>query len=69
MSFFKFIDKTILQQPVESNIDEQIQLPPDHGLPVDPSKWTVSIRFLLDKKVCNVCFCDRFRKWANSLYV
>ncbi|CAF1311384.1 unnamed protein product [Adineta steineri] len=35
------IENIIPQQPVEPNIDEQIPLPPDHGLPTDPSKWTV----------------------------
>jgi hypothetical protein len=29
------------QQPIQSHIDEPISLPPDHGLPHDPSKWSV----------------------------
>jgi len=40
-STIKVFENIIPQQPVESNIDEQISLPPDHGLPADPSKWTV----------------------------
>ena len=35
------IENSISQQPVESNIDEHASLPPDHGLPPDPSRWTV----------------------------
>jgi hypothetical protein len=35
------IDNTLPPQSVESQIDESIPLPPDHGLPNDPSKWTV----------------------------
>jgi hypothetical protein len=27
-------------------ITEPISLPPDHGLPTDPNKWTVRIKFL-----------------------
>ena len=31
----------IPQPPIVANVDEQTPLPPDHGLPPDPSKWTV----------------------------
>ncbi|CAF1206065.1 unnamed protein product [Rotaria sordida] len=37
----RIIENSISQQTIETNIDEQISLPPDHGLPADPSKWTV----------------------------
>ncbi|CAF2562963.1 unnamed protein product [Rotaria sp. Silwood2] len=36
------VENINVQQPIESNINEQISLPHDHGLPTDPSKWTVS---------------------------
>jgi len=35
------IENLLPQQIVESHIDEPISLPPDHGLPNDPSKWSV----------------------------
>jgi len=35
------IENPIPQPVVESHIDEPIALPPDHGLPNDPSKWSV----------------------------
>ncbi|CAF3490015.1 unnamed protein product [Rotaria socialis] len=37
----RMIENSIPQQSIESNHDEPISLPPDHGLPTDPSKWTV----------------------------
>ncbi|CAF3373032.1 unnamed protein product [Rotaria sp. Silwood1] len=37
----RVVENIIVQQPIESNINEQIPLPHDHGLPTDPSKWTV----------------------------
>jgi hypothetical protein len=37
----RIIEKSIPQPSNESHNDEQIPLPPDHGLPADPSKWTV----------------------------
>ncbi|CAF0913134.1 unnamed protein product [Rotaria sp. Silwood1] len=37
----RIIENSIPQPSIETNIDEQISLPPDHGLPADPSKWTV----------------------------
>jgi len=37
------IKTPIIPEPIE----EQISLPPDHGLPTDPSKWTVRIKFFL----------------------
>ena len=37
-------ENTIPQQRVEPNIDEQVSLSPDHGLPADPNKWTVRAR-------------------------
>ncbi|CAF3979677.1 unnamed protein product [Rotaria sp. Silwood2] len=37
----RMIENSIPQQSIETNIDEPISLPPDHGLPADPSKWTV----------------------------
>ncbi|UJR16092.1 hypothetical protein I4U23_003004 [Adineta vaga] len=38
----KVLENVIPQQSYDSNNDEPISLPPDHGLPSDPSKWTVS---------------------------
>jgi hypothetical protein len=35
------IENLVPQPRVETHIDEPISLPPDHGLPNDPSKWTV----------------------------
>ncbi len=38
----KSIENPIIQQSIEPHIDEQMStLAPDHGLPTDPSKWTV----------------------------
>jgi hypothetical protein len=33
--------RPIPQPQVEAHMDEPISIPPDHGLPADPSKWTV----------------------------
>jgi hypothetical protein len=35
------IENLVPQPRVEAHIDEPISVPPDHGLPNDPSKWTV----------------------------
>jgi len=47
------IKTPIIPEPME----EQISLPPDHGLPTDPSKWTVRIQyFLFIEKFLNIYF-------------
>ncbi|CAF0756891.1 unnamed protein product [Rotaria sordida] len=37
----RVLENINVQQSIDSNINEQIPLPHDHGLPTDPNKWTV----------------------------
>ncbi|CAF1624942.1 unnamed protein product [Adineta ricciae] len=38
----RIFENVIPQQTIEADNDDAISLPPDHGLPADPSKWTVA---------------------------
>lgn len=76
-----FIQETVRQlenshppvPAVEIPIEEPVSLPPDHGLPSDPSKWTVCLIFnlRLNKKMSSCLFSIilRFNKSEISLHV
>ena len=55
-SFKSYLKIRFYNNHIESNIDEQMSLPPDHGLPTDPSKWTVRIQYFFLIEKFDICF-------------